>query len=402
VSPLRRRRARGIEAQASEERRAAQAGVPPEITGLSYTLDELDHGPVTRDEARSLPAITGALGIIAGRGSTLPLRRFTAAGEPSDPGSFLVHPEPDVNRPLQFTLFSTLADMALAGVAYWRIVVRDFRGFPLAAVKLDVASVGVNSHRVPGIGMVIDSWTVDGEPLDLGELIRFAGPVPGGWCRAGARSIRIGLALERAAKRYADEPVPSIILRNESGVDLPEAKVDSILARWKKARNDHATAYLNTALSATPVGFNARDLQLVEGRQQNVLEVSRLTGVPYGLLGAAPTGSSVTYRNLEGEAHQAFDAMHPYLASIEQRLSQEDVTPRGQSVRFDLTAMLRPDTSTLVDMIARLEPLGVLSVPESRAMLGLPAESPAPAPSSPALAPPPPAALPTPGSGATS
>jgi hypothetical protein len=391
---------------ASEERRALEAGLPAEVAGLPRALDELDgFGPVTRDEARSLPAITGALGIIAGRGSTLPLRRFTGAGDPADPGSFLAHPEPDVNRPLQFTLFSTLADMALAGVAYWRVVVRDFRGFPLAAVKLDVASVGVHSHRVPGIGTVIDSWTVEGEPLDLGELIRFAGPVPGGWCRAGARTIRIGLALERAAKRYADEPVPSIILRNESGVDLPEPKVDAILARWKKARNDHATAYLSTALSATPVGFNARDLQLVEGRQQNVLEVSRLTGVPYGLLGAAPTGSSVTYRNLEGEAHQAFDAMHPYLASIEQRLSQEDVTARGQSVRFDMTAMLRPDTATLVDMIARLAPpAGVtISTPEARALLGLPAEIPAPASSSaPAIAPPAPAALPTPGSGPTS
>lgn len=389
-----------MQAQASDERRAAEAGLPPEITGLSWALDVEDRAPVTRDEARSLPSITGALGVIAGRGSTLPLRRFTAAGDPVDPGAFLAHPEPDVNRPLQFTLFSTLADMALAGVSYWRVMLRDYRGFPFAAVKLDVASVGEQSHHEPGIGRVIDAWTVDGERVGLGELLRFAGPVPGGWCRAGARTIRIGLALERAAKRYAEEPMPSIILRNESGVDLPEPKIAAILTKWKQARQDHSTAYLNTALTATPVGFNARDLQLVEGRQQNVLECSRLTGVPYGLLGAAPTGSSVTYRNLEGEAHQAFDAMHPYLAAIEQRLSQEDVTPRGQSVRFDMTAMLRPDTSTLVDMVAKLEPLGIISTPEGRALLGLPAESPAalaPAPSSP-----PPAALPTPGSGPTS
>jgi hypothetical protein len=385
---------------ASEERRAAEAGVPPEITGLSWgDLD--DSAPVTRHEARSLPAITGALGVIAGRGSTLPLRRYSTAGDPVDPGTFLAHPEPDVNRPLQFTLFSTLADMALDGMAYWRVMLRDYRNFPLAVVKLDAAAVGPRTHRVPGIGTVIDAWLVEGEEVPLGDVLRFVGPVPSGWRSAGARTIRIGLALERAAKRYAEEPMPSIILRNESGVDLPEPKVDSILKRWKQARADHSTAYLNTALSATPVGFNARDLQLVEGRQQNVLEVARLTGVPYGLLGAAPAGSSVTYRNLEGEGHQAFDAMHPYLASIEQRLSQEDVTPRGQSVRFDMTAMLRPDTTTLVDLVARLEPLGIISTPEARAMLGLPAENPdLAAPSAPA--PPAPAALPTPGSGPTS
>lgn len=297
--------------------------------------------------------------------------------------------------------------MALDEHAYWRVLLRDYRGFPMAVARIDPELVSPVEHTVEGIGPVVESWNVAGLACPLGDVIRFTGPVRGGWRRAGARAIRTSMALERAARLYAEEPVPSILLKNESGVDLPPDRVDAILKAWRKGRADHATAYVNAALSATPVGFSAHDLQLVEGRQQNVLEIARLTGVPHGLLGASPAGSSVTYRNLEGEGHQAFDAMHPYLAAIEQRLSGEDVTPRGTTVRFDLTAMLRPDTSTLVDMIARLSPESgshTLTTPESRAMLGLPAESPIagddPIPS-PADAPTvDPSSVPTPGSGA--
>jgi hypothetical protein len=353
------------------EQAAREAGVPTDVVGLSLPELEWDF-PVTRREAESVPAIQGALGVVAGRGSTIPLRRWGSDGEPLELGTFLTHPEPDVNRPAQRTMHETLADMALDGVAYWRVLLRDYRGFPFAAVHIAPAQVSPITHFVEGIGEVVDAWTVAGQEVPLGDVLVFRGPVPGGWRVAGARALRTALALERAAKRYAEEPVPSIVLRNESGVDLPPERVDAILDLWKKSRRDHATGYLNAALSATPIGFSARDMQLVEGRQQMVLEVSRLTGVPHGLLGAAPAGTSLTYRNLEGEAHQAFDAMHPYLAGVEQRLSQEDVTPRGQSVRFDVTALLRPDTATLVNMILKLVPLEVLEVPEARALLSLP------------------------------
>ena len=387
---------RAIEAGA-EERRAASRGLPTEVSGLAYGVgDEL---PVSIEEAMQCSAIAGALNVIAGRGCTLPLQRWRGSAE-IDVGSFLAHPEADSNLPLTVTIWHTLADMALAGVGYWRVLVRDFGGFPLVIRRISPSRCKPRMERVPGLGEVILGWEVDGIELGEREVIAFSGPNARGWCVDAARAIRTATALERAAKHYAEEPMPTLILKNSSGVDLPPEKVTAILDNWKRSRSERTTAYVNSALDVDSVGFTAVDMQLTEGRQQAVLEVARTTGVPAGLLAAQPSGAALTYRNIEGENQQALQAMQPYLVAVEQRLSSDDVVPHGQSVRFDLTELMRPATGDLVTMIATLYPLELITAPESRELLGLTA-SPAGAPvdptPTPALAPPaPPAPAPVP------
>ena len=350
--PLLRRRDRGRSINAGvEERRAAAHGLPTEVTGIAYgTGDEL---PVTVDEALACSAVAGALNVIAGRGCCLPLQRWRQKAELA-PGAFLSHPEADSNLPLTVTIWHTLADMALAGVAYWRVLVRDFSGFPLVVRRIAPARCAARTEQVPGIGLVIVGWLIDAIEFEERDVIAFNGPNPRGWCVDGARAIRTATALERAAKHYAEEPLPTLIFKNNSGVDLPEEKVSEILAAWKTSRAQKTTGYVNGALDVDHVGFSAVDMQLTEGRQQAVLEIARLTGVPHGLLAASPQGATLTYRNIEGEAQQALQAMAPYLVAIEQRLSSDDVVAHGQDVRFDLTELMRPATGDLVTMVSTL------------------------------------------------
>jgi hypothetical protein len=228
----------------------------------------------------------------------------------------------------------------------------------------------------PGVGLVIMGWLVDAIELPERDVIAFSGPNPRGWCVDGARAIRTATALERAAKHYAEEPMPTLILKNTSGVDLPDDKVTAILDRWRLSRSERTTAYVNSALDVDHVGFSAVDMQLTEGRQQAVLEIARVTGVPHGLLAASPQGATLTYRNIEGENQQALQAMAPYLVAIEQRLSGDDVVPHGQSVRFDLTELMRPATSDLVAMISTLYPLGLMAPEECRELMGFTAQAP--------------------------
>ena len=372
----RRRRREQIEAGA-EERRAAAHGLPSEVTGLpAGTGDEL---PVTIDEALSCSALVGALNVIAGRGSTLPLQRWRGSDE-LDAGTFLSHPEADSNLPLCVTIWHTLADMALAGAAYWRVLVRDFSGFPLVIRRLTTTQCSPRTEYVPGIGTVVVDWLVDGVPIAEREVLAFSGPNPRGWMIDGARAIRTATALERASKHYAEEPLPTIVLKNTSGADLPDEKVKAILDAWKTSRSKRTTAYVNSALDVDHVGFSAVDMQLTEGRQQAVLEIARITGVPHGLLAASPQGATLTYRNIEGENQQALQAMAPYLVAIEQRLSADDVVPHGQSVRFDLTELMRPATTDLVSLIQVLYPLGLLGPEEARHLLGFSAQPPGAAP----------------------
>ena len=268
--------------------------------------------------------------------------------------------------------------MALLEHAYWRVLLRDARRFPLSAVWIPNEDVAPQTTYVPGTGNVIVAWRIGGEEYPLRDVIRFTGPVTGGWCGAGSRSLRTALAHVRASRRYAEEPVATTVLKNVSGVDLPEPKVTELLDSWRRGRQDRATAYLNSAIDAQAVGWTPHELQLVESRQQDVMEVSRLSGIPSGLLGAAPGGTSLTYRNIEGENNQSYGAMLPYLAAVEGRLSMGDITPRGQSVRFDLSALVRADLSTVIAMVKELGPGGaeLLTAEECRAMLGVPRVAP--------------------------
>ena len=396
MARLSRRARRAIEAGAAE-RGAAAKGLPTEITGLPVgSGDEL---PVSVDEAFACSAIAGALNVIAGRGCTLPLQRWRAEVE-LPAGSFLAHPEADSNIPLTVTLWHTLVDMALAGAGYWRVLARDFGGFPLVVRRIEPGRCTPRTETVPGLGVVIVGWTIDGESFEEREVLAFSAPNPRGWCVDGARNIRCANALERAAKHYAEEPMPTLIFKNTSGTDLPADKVKEILARWKESRGQSTTGYVNASLDVDHVGFSAVDMQLTEGRQQAVLEIARLTGVPAGLLAAQPSGAALTYRNIEGENQQALQAMQPYLVTIEQRLSSDDVVPHGQSVRFDLSELMRPASADLVTMISTLDPMGILGVEESRDLLGMgqaptdlsPAQ--APTPSSPSSLAPTPAPVP--------
>ena len=118
-------------------------------------------------------------------------------------------------------------------------------------------------------------------------MIAFAGPNPRGWCVDGARAIRTATALERAAKHYAEEPMPTLIFKNTSGVDLPDEKVTRDSRPMEAIDGaQRTTGYVNAALDIDHIGFSAVDMQLTEGRQQAVLEIARLTGVPHGLLAA--------------------------------------------------------------------------------------------------------------------
>ena len=388
----RRRGARGDQITAgADEQRAATLGLPSEVTGLPPgTLDE---APVSAAEAYQCSAVAAALNVIAGRGSTLHLQRWRGPVELAA-GPLLSHPEADSNLPLAVTLFRTLVDMCLTGAAYWRVLVRDFGGFPVVVRRLDPPRVMARLEQVPGLGAVIVGWVVDGIEFSERDLIAFSAPNGRGWCVDGARAIRTAMALERAAKHYAEEPLPTIILKQSQGPDLPDEKVTSILDRWKAARSQRTTAYVNAALDVDHVGFSAVDMQLTEGRQQATLEIARLTGVPHGLLAANPAGGSQTYRNVEGESAQAHQAMAAYLVALEQRLSSDDVVARGQTCRFDLTELLRPSTQDLVAMVSTLYPLGLLSAPECRDLLGYspdqlvnPAPAPAPLPAAGASSP---------------
>ncbi len=115
-----------------------------------------------------------------------------------------------------------------------------------------------------------------------------------------------------------------------SGEELGE-----MAAAWASNRRSNAIGALNEFVNFVSFDQDPSKLQLVEGREYQTKELSRLMDIPAYLLAIDQSG--MTYANAQ-QARQdllLFGA-RPILHAIEERLSMDDVLPRGRHTQFDL------------------------------------------------------------------
>jgi hypothetical protein len=318
-----------------------------------------------RATAWSIPAAANGIQVIAGTLATLPLHRWRG---PSLTGDDTLVGQPDPLVPASATLNATIEDLVLFPYAYWITLARDYRGFPSAA------------RHVPA-DLVTDRLDVDGE-LDYagvsypaGDVIRFHSPTPG-LLWTGRDVLRTAALLEAAAQRYAGEPIPSGYLSNTGPIDLEDEEIDALLDTWAAARNARATAYLGPNTSYQATAFNAEQLQLTQSREHAAAAIAQLLNLPARYVNA-PTagGASLTYSTLESARRDLVDlCLSQYMAAVCDRLTLTDVTPSGQSVRFELAAFYRADFGSLVTSGATAVAANLISVTEWRRFAGLPDE----------------------------
>jgi phage portal protein BeeE len=121
------------------------------------------------------------------------------------------------------------------------------------------------------------------------------------------------------------------------------------------------------------MGWNAADLQLVAAREESALMMARLANLDPVWVGANTSGGSLTYTNRTDLYRQLLDlSLTPIMTAIAQRLSMNDITPRGHVVKFDTTTFLRANPEQVAALATQLLPLGVLSVNEIRGLIDLP------------------------------
>jgi phage portal protein BeeE len=187
----------------------------------------------------------------------------------------------------------------------------------------------------------------------------------------GGNAINTAAALEAATLNYSEYPMPTVVLKN-TGADLPALQVDALLDAWEEARTNRASAYLNSSIDAKAMGWSARDLALVEARNESAIQIARIANLDPTWVGAAVAGSSMVYSNRVDLFRQLLDiSLRPIMDNISYRLSMPDVTPRGHAVRFDTTGFLRGNAADLAALVAQLVPLGVLTAEEGRAVMDL-------------------------------
>ena len=349
------------------------AQLEPNVYGSTFGVASLNvpFTWITRDEAMTVPAVARARNIVAGTIASLPLELYNSRDEELAKPRWMRQPDP--NSAYGTMMAWTIDDLIFNGSAYWQIIeVYKEDGRPSAFRY-------INSTRVTpeynDNSTMVDSYRVDNTRVPnngLGSLITFQGLDEGVLKRGNI--IKTAIALEQAAKRSAEEPVPNGVLKN-TGMDLPEDQVMNLLARFKAARNTRATAYMTSNLEYQPMQFDNTQLQLVESRKAMQTMIAQMMNVPAYLLDAE-TGGSLTYNNAEGQKRYLVDfSLRNIITVLENRLSMDDITITGQHVRFDLDDFLRGNPTERAAFYRDVVPLGILTVDEAREMEDL---SPAP------------------------
>lgn len=327
---------------------------------------------ISRELAMSVPAVRRGLQLKCSTLAAMPLIRRNAIGERIALGWLA---QPEANRPAFNTWFDVSMDLELDGVAYLRVHSRDASGQPAFGGVEYIELKRITTSTVSGKTQI----RIDGVLVSPLDIIGFEG-LGAGILTEGARIIRTAISLEAAAKRYADSPRPGRTFVNASGYEMSDEEMDALVATIKANRNQDSDEIVNAALTINANGWDSAQLQLVEARQFTATQLANVVGVParYIAGAAASSGGTVTYANVTQDAREFVDySLKPLANVIEARLSLTDaagavgsyqVTPRGQSVKFDMDSLLRGNASERAAIYSQLIPLGVLTIDEARQM----------------------------------
>jgi HK97 family phage portal protein len=322
---------------------------------------------VGREEAMSVPSVSRCRNLIAGTIASFPLELYKkSTGQKL--GKPLWLEQPSAHQPLSTTIAWTVDSLLFYGVAYWRVTEVYFDdGRP---ARFEWVAPGRVSFVTDPYTNYITEYSVDGTPAPmsgLGSLVTFQG-LDEGVLQRGARTLRSAIDLETAMRVASATPMPSGVLKN-TGADLSQEEVQSILAAWKSARERRSTAYLTSTLDYQPTAFSPRDMMFVDAVQSTATQIARMMNVPAYYI-SADMNNSMTYANVQDERRQFVSlSLAPYVHAIQDRLSMDDITARGNIVKFDVEdVFLAVNALERLAVIEKMLGLGLITVEQAMEM----------------------------------
>jgi HK97 family phage portal protein len=325
---------------------------------------------VGRTEALGVPALARCRNLLSGTIGTIPLELYKkSTGE--ELGKPLWLDQPSYHQPRSVTIAYTVDSLLFYGQAFWQVVEtyqEDGRPSRFEWIANSRVTATLDRDNVFVKSYAIDGTTV---PMDgLGSLITFQS-LNDGILNTGVSTIRAALDAQKAASVALATPSPTGYIRN-SGADLPPSEVQGLLAAWKNARNNRATAYLTSTLTYETVGFSPSEMGYNSAIQNLATEIARLCNVPPYYV-SADQNTTMTYANVQDERRQFLTlSLQPFISAIEDRLSMDDITARGNVVKFDIDKnYLRTDPLAELAVIREMLDLQLITQEQAMAMTDL-------------------------------
>lgn len=338
---------------------------------ISRTFQDSYAGVIVDVETTlSVPAIWRGVTMISDDVGSLPIYSYR--------GDMRLEPTPRIlerPNPLE-TAMETYSAMAAALLLHGNYVAllgpRGLNGYPDYIIPVDPAKVhffvrdGVKYARIDERAYVVGEEVFHIKGFSLpGEMVGV------GIVAAQRQGIGAAIAVMEYAARYFDGgAMPSYAIKS-SNPDLTQDEAEALKQKWMEhyGARSRIPAVLNSSTDIEELTANANDAQLVEARNQSILDASNIVGIPGNAVGAP--NQSRTYTNTELQALEYIKtSLRPITTRIEQSMS--DLLPRGQYARFSFDAMLRADTLTRYQAHQIALNSGFLTVDEVRHIEHLP------------------------------
>ena len=355
----------------SEKRAAIDGGwvgdstASPPIPSRAEAISSVGTG-----EALSLANVFRAVQIIATSTTQLSLDAYRG-DEKLEPTPLFIR-QPNVDTPYEVFLEETTNSLSLTGNAYWRIY-RDAQGRiqNLEVLNpLDVQPVTTAAGRVTGYQYRNPEKPLPANEVKHLQFLRVPGNAKGlGPIQAAQKELRGAIDLRDFANNwFHDSGVPSGILKTEQSLTAETA--EQARQQWDSVTAGR-TRVLGNGLGYQSIYLSPRDAQFLDNQNFTVRQVSRLFGIPAGLMLTNVEGSSQTYSNISQQwVEFSKFTLSRYTREIEVAFS--DLLPRGTKARFNFEAFLRPDVVTRYQMHQQAITSGWMTPNEVRAIENLP------------------------------
>ncbi|MBO0983927.1 phage portal protein [Rathayibacter sp. SD072] len=285
--------------------------------------------PMTRAEAEAIPAVAKALNHITAALIQCPLRVHNRDGEMPTQPSWITRT--DGLYGTAWRVAKTFEDLALEGASLW-LVTRGTERQILTAERCAPDRWKITEGNI----------LVDEKPIRPEEYLYIPSLRPSLLSSAG-RTLRGARDIEQSWVNRARMPIAAMeisIEDKDNAPSLEEAK--TVVDSYKKQRRspDGAVVVTPPGVTLKPHGDLQTDLY-VEGRNGIRTDIGSFFGIPAGEMDASLATSSLTYQTEQGNRSKFLTFCLPlWMAAIQDRLSQDDVVPAGQRVRFDMSELL--------------------------------------------------------------
>ena len=283
---------------------------------------------VDRGNALKVPAVKRARDLLVGDISDLPLVAYQGDARVPVQPSWCYRAD---GVSTWHRMAMTVDDLLFYDCSLWERV-NGADTFPLAAQRVPWEQWRVQDGEI----------LVNDEPREASQLIYFPGPGGGpGLLANGRDTIRGARAIERAWVARTRSPIPPTLFQQTQEETASSDEITALVTKWAKARTNADTAGVAfVPWGLTPVFPAPADdsAMFIQGRNAVRLDVANLTNMPASLLDGSTATASLTYVTVEGERSSFHEqTLRYWTAPIEHRLSMDDIVPRGQRVRFDIT-----------------------------------------------------------------